>query len=145
MNSTRQESFAAALAAAHRALAEDLRLLEAAVAPSWAGDRRELSDRLRSLRTHLDAHFRFEEQDGYMQAVLARAPHLARQVEALRCEHSKLSESFGALAAAARAAPTVDEALRQKVREWIGCARDHERRENLLVADVFNRDVAAED
>lgn len=31
------------------------------------------------------------------------------------------------------------------LKEWVGRLQDHEKRENLLVEDVFNCDLAAED
>jgi hypothetical protein len=104
-----------------------------------------VSECLAGVRAHLEDHFRFEEEGGYMQAVLARAPHLERRVNHLRGEHDELLGSLAALAEEADATPALDEEGRQRVRKWIERVRDHESRENLLVEEAFNRDLAAED
>jgi hypothetical protein len=145
MNRTRNESLANSLAAAHRKLLADLRGLEEMTDSSCQAGARGLCDRLALLRAHLDEHFRLEEQNGYMDAVLARAPQLARAVEALRAEHAELRQSLAALSGEARPGAAVDGALRQKVRQWVGRVREHEQRENLLVEDAFNRDLGLED
>jgi hypothetical protein len=136
---------AAALAEAHRALLTDLRELERSAQPPSAAGADEVSARLGGLRTHLEDHFRFEEHNGYMQAVLARAPHLERAVNQLRGEHGELRRSLVALAEEAGGARALGADFRQKVRKWIERVRDHEMRENVLVAEAFHRDVAAED
>jgi hypothetical protein len=145
MNSTRPDSIATALAAAHHALLANIDRLEQLIEPLAGAHPGELCDCLGMLLSRLEAHFRFEEHNGYMDAVLARAPQLARQVEGLRAEHVAMRQSLAALAGESRTAPAVNDALRQKVREWVGRVRDHETRENLLVEDAFNQDMAAED
>ena len=80
-----------------------------------------------------------------MQAVLTRAPHLERTVNHLRGEHDELRRSLAALAKEAGGAQGPGADFREKVRHWIQRVRDHEARENLLVEDAFNRDLAAED
>jgi len=119
--------------------------LEEMTDSSSGADGRALGACLTSLRSNLDEHFRFEERNGYMDAVLARAPQMARQVEGLREEHAEMRQSLIALAAQARKARSVDDELRQKVRDWVAKVRNHERRENLLVEDTFNRDLGAKD
>jgi hypothetical protein len=144
MNQT-NASLAVALAKAHRALLEDLRDLERGTRPSSAAGPKEVSARLEGLRTHLEDYFRFEEQNGYMQAVLARAPHMERTVNHLRGEHDELRRALAALAEEAGGAQALGADFREKMRQWIKRVRDHEARENLLVEDAFNRDLAAED
>jgi hemerythrin len=136
---------AAALAAAHRALFENLRQLKQAAESFPDEEERELQRYLEGTRRHLEDHFRFEEENGYMQAVLARAPHLERKVEHLRDEHSELRRSLAVLTREAEAARDSPESFRQRLREWVVHVRDHERRENLLVEDAFNCELAAED
>src|SRR5262249_28293182 len=122
----------ASLAEAHRALLADLRDLERCAQPSSPVEPTEVSARLGRLRDHLEDHFRFEEEDGYMQAVLERAPQLGRTVNQLCGEHDELRRSLAALADEARGMRALDEDFRRKVRQWIERVRSHEARENLL-------------
>lgn len=133
------------LAEAHRKLLGNLRQLEEAVEALPDADEGELMARLEATRAHLDDHFRFEECNGYMQAVLDRAPQLERKVQRLREEHGELRRSLTALAREAEEAQVASGRFRQDLKKWTTHLRDHEKRENLLVEDVFNCDVAAED
>jgi hemerythrin-like domain-containing protein len=136
---------AADLAEAHRELLGNLRQLEQAADALPDGDEGELLARLEATRARLDNHFRFEEANGYMQAVLDRAPQLERKVQHLRDEHGELRQSLDALTRRAGGAQVAPQRFREGLKEWVGRLRDHEKRENLLVEDVFNCDVAAED
>jgi len=133
------------LTGAHRELHEHLRQLERAGDAPPADDEGELMSLLESTRARLEDHFHFEEDDGYMQAVLARAPQMGRKVEHLRGEHGELREALASLTREAEAVRAARRRLREGLKEWVGRLRDHEKRENLLVADVFNYDLAAED
>jgi hypothetical protein len=144
MNKT-NASLAVAMAEAHRALLRELEDLERSAQPCSAAGPKDTSARLAGLRTRLDDHFRFEEQNGYMQPVLARAPHLERTVNQLRGEHDELRRSLVALVEEAGAARAPGADFWQKVRQWITLVREHEARENLLVEEAFNREFAAED
>jgi len=133
------------LAAAHRELLGNLRQLEQAANALPDDDDGELMIRLEATRARLDDHFRFEEANGYMQAVLDRAPQLERKVRHLRDEHRELRQSLSALTREAEGAQVASQRFRKGLKEWVGRLKDHEKRENLLVEDVFNCDVAAED
>ena len=137
-----------ALSRAHEGLLEDLRNLEsaveAAVHPAVKGLDR-LRARLAVTRTHLAAHFRFEEQNGYMDAVRKREPRLERTVQQLADEHRQLAESLDGLVRECGAATSLEDTLRQAVRAWIERVRQHEVRENDLAQDAFNLDIGAED
>src|SRR5262249_38925451 len=136
---------ATALLEAHHALLKDIAALEPFLQSNAPAPPDEVLRRLETLRGDLGKHFRFEEQNGYMQEVLAQAPQHERRVESLREEHDKLWQALAALLRQAKDAPALGEDFRQKVRGWIDQMRDHERRENLLVEEAFNTDVPAED
>src|SRR5262249_5763440 len=130
---------------AHAALRKDLRDLEGeALGPSGA-EPAKMHPRLTRTRAHLAEHFKLEEKDGYMGAVLASAPHRARVVEHLRGEHQRLMAALDALLDQAAAAHGPDEALRAKVLAWVETVRDHESREDALVQDTFNVELSADD
>jgi len=140
-----EASLPEALRRAHATLLDDLRQLELAVQPTAGVDLEEVRGRLGATRTCITAHFRFEEQDGYMDAARKREPRLERAIDHLAAEHHELSQSLDALVAEAQTAPTLNEGFRDKVRGWIERVGKHELRENDLVQDAFNLDLAAED
>jgi hypothetical protein len=138
-------SIAEALKQAHRTLLADLRTLENAARRSAKTDPAELSTRLAATRTHLADHFKFEEQDGYMDAVRKREPRLERVIQQIAEEHGDITQSLDALIGEVRGAGELGDAVREKVRTWIKRVRRHEARENELVQGAFNLDISAED
>jgi hypothetical protein len=140
-----ENSVAEALGQAHVALLADLRNLEQAVRPSSGEGLENLRARLGAAHAHITKHFRFEEQNGYMDAVRKREPRLERAIHELAEEHGQLRQSLDALTGKARAATTLSDTLREEVREWIERVRLHEIRENDLIQDAFNLDIGAED
>jgi hypothetical protein len=134
-----------ALRRAHVALLDDLRKLEEAARPASGESLKGLFTRLAATHAHLTRHFRFEEQDGYMDEVRKREPRLERAVEQLAEEHRRLAHALDALTEEAGEAESLGEPLRQKVREWVERVRQHEDRENDLVQDAFNLDIGPED
>jgi hypothetical protein len=138
-------SAAADLAEAHRELLGNLRQLEQAADALPDDEDGELMVRLEATRARLDDHFRFEEANGYMQAILDRVPQLERKVRQLRDEHGELRQSLTELTREAEGARVASKRFRKGLKEWVGRLRDHEKRENFLVEDVFNCDVSAED
>jgi hypothetical protein len=137
-------SLAETLRLAHAALLRDLRGLEAAARMDGETSRAEMGMRLRRTRAHLTDHFRFEEQNGYLDTVLRRDPHRKRTVERLHDDHRRLGEELdGLLEESAEHGPSAP--LLAKVLTWVESVRDHETRENALVQDAFNVETAAED
>jgi hypothetical protein len=140
-----EKSVAEALGQAHGALLADLRELEQAVQPSWGEGLEELCAQLAAAQAHITEHFRFEEQNGYMDVVRKRQPRLERTIEQLAEEHGHLRHSLDGLIAEARTATSLGDILREEIREWIDRVRQHEMRECDLVQDAFNLDITAED
>jgi hypothetical protein len=134
-----QPSIVEALARAHKALSEDLQGLEA------PGPAAEMAARLERAQTHLAEHFRFEEQNGYMDGVLKVRPQAERAVRELLQEHRDLARGLGTLLATAKAGRAEPESLAEQVREWVKAVRRHEADETRLVEETFNQDLAAED
>jgi hypothetical protein len=94
---------------------------------------------------HLTEHFRFEEQNGYMDVVREREPRLERTIQQLAEEHGQLTRSLDALIKEAGKATSLGDALREAILSWIECVRQHEARENDLVQDAFDLDIGVED
>jgi len=141
---TTTNSVAEALEKAHVVLLADLRELEKAVRPAGE-DLARLRTRLGAVRAHITEHFRFEEQNGYMDVISKREPRLGRTIHQLFEEHGQLRQALDALVAKAGAATAAGDTLRGEVREWIEHVRQHEAHENDLVQDAFCLDIGAED
>jgi hypothetical protein len=137
-------SLAQTLRLAHEALLRDLHGLEAAGRAEAQTSPAEMGMRLRRTRAHLTDHFRFEEQNGYLDVVLRRDPNRERTVERLHDDHRRLAEELERLLEDT-AEQRPGDALLAKVRAWVESVRDHEARENALVQDAFNVEPVAED
>jgi hypothetical protein len=139
------DALAAALGRAHAALLADLDRLGDAAQPVSRARLSELRARLGATQAHIVAHFRFEEENGYMDAVRTREPRFSARIDSLAADHRRLSATLEAITRDAAGATTVDEALRHRIQEWIDELTRHELRENDLVQEVFNSDISAED
>jgi len=126
-------------------LLKDVQFMEDIARPDGTITPAVLSERLDSLQVRLAEHFRSEEQDGFAQDVLTRAPHLERKVRNLLNEHAGLASSLAALTKLNVAGRCLDDALRDKLRTWVHCFREHESQENLLLEDSFDVECCAED
>jgi hypothetical protein len=135
---------AEALGFAHATLLEDLRKLAQAARPGSAEGLPELCARLAVTQAHLLEHFRFEEHNGYMDAVRKREPRLERAVQDLAEEHGQLARSLAELLGRA-GATSPDDGVRQAVLDWVERVRRHEGRESALVQEAFGTDIGAED
>jgi hypothetical protein len=139
------KSLAEVIQRAHRMLLADLSRLEEVGCSPATGTIAELSTQLLIVQTHLVRHFRLEEQDGYMDAVLKRDPGQERAVQQILGEHQQLPGSLAALLKDVSDRQSIDEGLRLRIAEWIEKVRRHESRENLLIENVLNQDTGAED
>jgi hemerythrin len=139
-----QDVIAASLAEAHKDLVDDLARLRAAVRLVQLKPA-ELDARLAATANHIAEHFRFEEQNGYMEVVRKRDPRFGRVIEELREEHRRLTQDLAALHREAAQASVVDNSLRLRVVDWIKQIQQHEERENDLVQEAFNSEISAED
>jgi len=138
-------SLAEALAKAHVALLKDLRQLDEVSRLPSPGSFAEMTTRLAAAREHIAEHFRFEEQNGYLDVVRRREPQMDRTIEELHEEHRQLLLSLNALLEEARAYGGAEGTFREKVRAWVRRVRQHESRENSLVQDAFTTDIGTED
>lgn len=140
-----QETITQAFARTHASLLEDLRRLEDDVRPGSKEGLAELRTRLVDTHKLVTAHFRFEEQNGYMEAVRKRDPHSEEKIQELGEEHRLLAHSLEAIVGDARTATSLDDELRKKVRMWIERIRHHETSENDLIQDTLCQDLGSKD
>lgn len=137
--------FGEALGRAHTALLKDLLELEEAGRPASRSSLPVLRSRLEATSVHIMEHFRFEEQNGYMETIRQREPRLGRAIDELAKEHGQLLKSLDIVLEETFTAPCIDETIGAKISEWINQVRQHEARENQLVQDAFNLDIGPED
>jgi hypothetical protein len=132
-----QDSFAEALKEAHTDLLRDLLELERAAGSETRGGPEELAARLGKVRAHLTEHFRFEEEGGYMAPVLKEEPKFTRVAEELLAQHGQMAQALDELLEEIARVRTWQDALRERLRAWVGQVRQHESRENKLVQEAF--------
>ncbi|MBI3407811.1 MAG: hemerythrin domain-containing protein [Planctomycetes bacterium] len=140
-----ETALASALRTAHSQLLRDLRALEDSVRLAAKSGFDDLHDRLAATYNHVQKHFRLEEENGYLDAVKKIGPHLERSIEGLRREHKKLTEDLAKLIDESGSQTETDDSLRQRMLSWVNEVRQHETKENDLIQDAFNLDLAAED
>jgi hypothetical protein len=138
-------TFVEAISRVHKALLKDLRRLEEQVASGSEDVLPIVIARLERTQNHLAEHFRYEEQDGYMDGVRKREPRLERAIEQLGSEHRLILHSLESILEEARLASALDSALQEKILAWMELVREHERREDELIENAFNLDINAED
>ena len=141
-------SFAEELGHEHASLLKQLEELERMTVGNTVPAVGVLVEALRAVRAALHRHFLFEEKGGYMNHVLAHAPHLHRRTEELLAEHHHLGRAIEELIGAAVAAPSgrpIPSEVGEHVRKWVKLVRGHEARENQLVMEACCGDVGEED
>jgi hypothetical protein len=130
---------------AHRSLLQELCILDKEASSPAAAANVDWGRRLAAVRALLNEHFRFEERDGYLDAVRKREPRLEHSARELLDEHRDLELALGALIAEATTGTSVADTFRTKIQQWIKKVRSHESKENLLVEDAFKLDIGFED
>ncbi len=140
-----ENSVAEALRRAHAVLLEDLRRLDEAARPASGEGIVGLRARLETTQAHIAEHFRFEEQNGYMDTVRKREPRLERAIQQLAEEHRQLAQSLAALIEEGWMVASLEARFRDEVRAWVERVRQHEVHEEDLVQDSFNLDLGAGD
>jgi hemerythrin len=144
-----QSTHANKLRQAHVALVKDLgKLQDGAHAPQQQGDLTSpanLAALLQATRAHVAEHFQLEEEQGYMAEVVTEYPHIERTVEQLHQEHRQLLRTLDDLITEVGSVPVLPITIWATIQNWVGAVQAHETRENLLVQDAFNVDLAAED
>ncbi len=105
----------------------------------------EILDRLRQLEQGLTAHFRREEEGGFLEEATASAPRFSQQVEELMGEHKELLDSVRALLATAQDQCASKskiagswEPFENELSATLQQLLDHETRENGLLQRAFN-------
>lgn len=122
-----------------------------AVRHAFAAERRPepeqapaLTECLRSLRDHLESHFRQEERGGFLEEAVARMPRLHASVTALIAEHPALMNELDTIIGGLPSSLESVEAWHQAGRAFETFATNmlaHERNENAVVQEGYNEDL----
>lgn len=107
----------------------------------------ELKLRLTELLTHLETHFAQEEEGGYMEEALARAPRFSSLAAELEKQHAPMLARLRGLLARADESPTrpTRAALAVQARELCQLLARHEASETRILQMAFNRDPILDD
>jgi phosphoglycerate-specific signal transduction histidine kinase len=141
-----------------RALYEKLSRQNESLERTWAGlqdglkrgraDRGAVLRQVRKLRKELDEHFQLEEADGYFDDVVAKAPHLQRESDRLRGQHTEIISAVAKLQQSAGQIgddPSQLAAVRRLFKKVSQVFHKHETDEGRLLEDAYCRDTAAAD
>jgi hypothetical protein len=103
---------------------------------------------LRELKQHVAAHFQHEETEGYFTDAVAAAPRLKSLAESLLQQHPQLLQMLGDLLKLAELGqPSFQwwQELGTDFDAFARCFHDHERGENSLIHEAFQRDLGTDD
>lgn len=128
------------LLAQHRDLHERIVATRAAFVAGPAAARAALVE----LRGHLAAHFRQEEQGGFLEESIARLPRLSAAATAAVREHPGLLAALDGLIerlAATDIPPTSWHRAGRDFEDFCGHLLAHERNENAVVQAGYNEDL----
>jgi hypothetical protein len=105
--------------------------------------------RFRDFQNELVKHFDLEEEGGFMEDLVARAPHHARQVDALELEHEDIATRLGAIADDLKRMNehTMSElpGVRKRVQEVLEVLHSHEEAERDLIQKAYFQDIGVGD
>jgi len=103
---------------------------------------------LREFASHVDRHFSFEEEEGFLVHITQRRPLLSKRVASLRADHEALRNALLDLVA------LVDTKSEEELRRQLIGARlnailsrlqAHEREENALMQEAFQQEFGTDD
>ena len=151
MASNIDEELGQRLQVEHKALLQLSQVLRTHIAALPGGDAVQWLTGLRAAYDRLYAHVErcitMKEKDGYLATILQENPTLARQVEAIRGEHSQLlrmgdglRKEMGAIRPADRV--LIDD-ICARVQRFMAVVTQHEQRENMIVLFAFNQDLGS--
>jgi hypothetical protein len=107
---------------------------------------RALQARMLTLRNNVNKHFRQEEEGGYLEEAICRAPSIAPKADLLQKQHAELLVLIDRVIAAPHVVDAPADVWYKLEREFVAFGKRllaHERAENALLAKAFNVDLSA--
>jgi len=96
---------------------------------------------LRDFKNRLLKHFDLEEEGGFMQDVMAVAPHCERQINALKKEHERIPILMDGILMQLKAMREMDsdklQQIQDRIAEIMGTLREHENQEHKLIQNAY--------
>lgn len=108
----------------------------------------EMERLLNEFRGRLEAHFHSEEQDGFFDQVVSRAPQLSRQAESLSHEHGELLQALDSLIGLAgcdTGDPQCWRVLTLRFEDFMKQLMHHESEENGMLQEAYVDDLGTKD
>ena len=105
---------------------------------------RDLIQAIKQLCDHVEEHFQREENGGWLEEAVVRAPHLARRLGRLERQHKPLCQRVQRLVAAAEAGKQGDKWLNEFEEKFAKFGRQllaHETCEERVLQKGFNDDL----
>jgi len=112
------------------------------------GVTRNLVSLLNSLAAHLEAHFELEEENGYFEDLVQRAPRLSEHVDEMLKQHALLLAESRELVKIARQAFADDEPspeLTERYEKFRVDLLGHEKAEIDILQEAYTRDLGSKD
>jgi hypothetical protein len=94
----------------------------------------------RKLRDTLRSHFRLEETDGYLEAVIEKRPGLMRSIRKLEEQHKQILSDLERIEEACRKKASVEEIERLALR-GLDLLQKHEAAESDLIQEALGSDL----
>jgi len=108
----------------------------------------EMSSRIRKLSELLEAHFRHEEQGGYLKVAITAAPRFAEDAEELKLQHAEFLDSIEKFAKKLAYASREQLSWQQvgsEFEEFIERLKKHEAKETKILQSAFADDLGTGD
>lgn len=102
---------------------------------------------MRQVRDHLEWHFSREENGGWLEEAVIRAPHLSHQLTKLEHQHAPLRERVARLVTLAESSDGTPESVQGLREEFEKFARQlliHETYEERVLQQGFNEEIEFE-
>ena len=97
--------------------------------------------KLRDFRNTLEKHFDFEEESGFIQEIVDRAPETLNHAKELKKEHGEIVQVLDTIITELKSMDYLQEEkllqIREQVATFVASIREHENAENELVQKVY--------
>jgi len=109
----------------------------------------KVRDEFEHFRAHFIKHMALEEEDGYLEPVLAKRPALAVEVARLKREHEELVRLMKSIHEDVDSLQSEDRLLSRdlcrRIEALLSYIEHHEREEDLLLIDAVTRDLGSKE
>ena len=108
----------------------------------------EVGDLLGQLGDRLVRHFAFEEEEGYFSDAVSRSPQLVAKANDLMAQHPKMCARVRDLTIQIGPSPSAPDWWEETRTRFLAFKEEllkHERTEDALIQEAYNRDIGSHD